>query len=201
MAQKPATTPIPVQLSTTEFTAFILPHLSMPCGQNIQTWLSPRNSTHLSFPPTGARNRLFLWALRGPPALRNAGVAWALAGIPETGSAENPHAGQRPVTDDPGRQKAGHSADPGPTRGPRPIGGHPLPARDAVGGYAPCGPGRPGSGAPPSRPSRGVPIWHVPALRRVCRRGLPVEAVRRRTSLPPRCPTTRSSGYPPPGSG
>ena len=28
--QKPATTPIPVQLSETEFTAFILPHLSMP---------------------------------------------------------------------------------------------------------------------------------------------------------------------------
>ena len=28
--QKPATTPIPVQLSATEFTAFILPHLSMP---------------------------------------------------------------------------------------------------------------------------------------------------------------------------
>ena len=29
-AQKPATTPIPVQLSEPEFTAFILPHLSMP---------------------------------------------------------------------------------------------------------------------------------------------------------------------------
>jgi transposase len=29
-AQKPATTPIPVQLSETEFTAFILPHLTMP---------------------------------------------------------------------------------------------------------------------------------------------------------------------------
>ena len=29
-AVKPATTPIPVQLSDTEFTAFILPHLSMP---------------------------------------------------------------------------------------------------------------------------------------------------------------------------
>jgi transposase len=29
-AAKPATTPIPVQLSDTEFTAFILPHLSMP---------------------------------------------------------------------------------------------------------------------------------------------------------------------------
>jgi transposase len=29
-AQQPATTPIPVQLSETEFTAFILPHLSMP---------------------------------------------------------------------------------------------------------------------------------------------------------------------------
>src|SRR6266581_4308950 len=28
-AAKPATTPIPVQLSETEFTAFILPHLSM----------------------------------------------------------------------------------------------------------------------------------------------------------------------------
>jgi transposase len=27
---QPATTPIPVQLSETEFTAFILPHLSMP---------------------------------------------------------------------------------------------------------------------------------------------------------------------------
>jgi hypothetical protein len=27
---KPATTPIPVQLSEPEFTAFILPHLSMP---------------------------------------------------------------------------------------------------------------------------------------------------------------------------
>ena len=30
MAAKPATTPIPVQLSETEFTTFILPHLSMP---------------------------------------------------------------------------------------------------------------------------------------------------------------------------
>ena len=29
-AQQPATTPIPVQLSEPEFTAFILPHLSMP---------------------------------------------------------------------------------------------------------------------------------------------------------------------------
>jgi transposase len=29
-AKKPATTPIPVQLSETEFTEFILPHLSMP---------------------------------------------------------------------------------------------------------------------------------------------------------------------------
>ena len=29
-AQKPATTPIPVQLSEQEFDAFILPHLSMP---------------------------------------------------------------------------------------------------------------------------------------------------------------------------
>ena len=29
-AQKPATTPIPVQLSETEFQEFILPHLSMP---------------------------------------------------------------------------------------------------------------------------------------------------------------------------
>jgi transposase len=29
-AAKPATTPIPVQLSETEFTAFLLPHLSMP---------------------------------------------------------------------------------------------------------------------------------------------------------------------------
>jgi transposase len=30
VAQQPATTPIPVQLSATEFTACILPHLSMP---------------------------------------------------------------------------------------------------------------------------------------------------------------------------
>jgi hypothetical protein len=29
-APQPATTPIPVQLSENEFTAFILPHLSMP---------------------------------------------------------------------------------------------------------------------------------------------------------------------------
>jgi hypothetical protein len=29
-AQQPATTPIPVQLSENEFTAFILPYLSMP---------------------------------------------------------------------------------------------------------------------------------------------------------------------------
>src|SRR5918912_2953210 len=29
-AQQPATTPIPVQLSEPEFSAFILPHLSMP---------------------------------------------------------------------------------------------------------------------------------------------------------------------------
>jgi hypothetical protein len=29
-AQKPGTTPIPVQLSEPEFTQFILPHLSMP---------------------------------------------------------------------------------------------------------------------------------------------------------------------------
>jgi transposase len=30
LPQKPATTPIPVQLSENDFTAFILPHLSMP---------------------------------------------------------------------------------------------------------------------------------------------------------------------------
>ena len=30
MTAKPVTTPIPVQLSEPEFTAFILPHLSMP---------------------------------------------------------------------------------------------------------------------------------------------------------------------------
>jgi hypothetical protein len=30
IAAKPATTPIPVQLSDSEFAAFILPHLSMP---------------------------------------------------------------------------------------------------------------------------------------------------------------------------
>jgi transposase len=30
LAQKPATTPIPVQLSGTEFQQFIFPHLSMP---------------------------------------------------------------------------------------------------------------------------------------------------------------------------
>src|SRR6266849_10271472 len=30
LAPKPVTTPIPVQLSATEFTAFIFPHLSMP---------------------------------------------------------------------------------------------------------------------------------------------------------------------------
>ena len=29
-AKRPATTPIPVQLSATEFHEFILPHLSMP---------------------------------------------------------------------------------------------------------------------------------------------------------------------------
>jgi transposase len=29
-AAKPATTPIPVQLSESEFTAFIFPHLSLP---------------------------------------------------------------------------------------------------------------------------------------------------------------------------
>jgi hypothetical protein len=29
-AAQPATTPIPVQLSDVEFTAFILPHLAMP---------------------------------------------------------------------------------------------------------------------------------------------------------------------------
>jgi len=29
-AQQPATTPIPVQLSASEFEAFLLPHLSMP---------------------------------------------------------------------------------------------------------------------------------------------------------------------------
>ena len=29
-AQQPATTPLPVQLAEPEFTAFILPHLSMP---------------------------------------------------------------------------------------------------------------------------------------------------------------------------
>ena len=33
------------------------------CGQNIQTWLSPRHSTWLSLSPSGASNRLFLWAL------------------------------------------------------------------------------------------------------------------------------------------
>jgi hypothetical protein len=30
ITEKPATTPIPVQLSASEFTQFILPHLSMP---------------------------------------------------------------------------------------------------------------------------------------------------------------------------
>ena len=30
ITEQPATTPIPVQLSTSEFTQFILPHLSMP---------------------------------------------------------------------------------------------------------------------------------------------------------------------------
>jgi transposase len=30
MAHKPVTTPIPVQLSETEFTAFLFPHLAMP---------------------------------------------------------------------------------------------------------------------------------------------------------------------------
>ena len=30
MTQSPATTPIPVQLSEPEFSAFIFPHLSMP---------------------------------------------------------------------------------------------------------------------------------------------------------------------------
>jgi hypothetical protein len=33
MPEKPTTTPIPVQLSESEFTQFILPHLTMPkCG-------------------------------------------------------------------------------------------------------------------------------------------------------------------------
>jgi hypothetical protein len=37
LAKKPATTPIPVQLSATEFHQFILPHLSMPkCGPRCQ---------------------------------------------------------------------------------------------------------------------------------------------------------------------
>jgi tetratricopeptide (TPR) repeat protein len=31
-----------------------------PCGQNIQTWLSPRHSTQCSLSPTGSSNRLFL---------------------------------------------------------------------------------------------------------------------------------------------
>jgi hypothetical protein len=46
-AAKPATTPIPVQLSETEFTAFIFPHLSMPkrgpkCKLDLQA-LAPVN--------------------------------------------------------------------------------------------------------------------------------------------------------------
>ena len=40
--QKPATTPIPVQLSEPEFEAFILPHLSMPKRGQVQTGLLPR---------------------------------------------------------------------------------------------------------------------------------------------------------------
>jgi hypothetical protein len=82
----------------------------------------------------------------------------------------------------------------------RPIGAHLLPVRDAVGGSGWCGPGRPGSGALPSRLSRGVPGWHAPALRRVGRRDLPVGAVQRRISIPPHCPTTQSCRHPPPGS-
>ncbi len=44
-AQKPATTPIPVQLSATEFTTFIVLHLSRPkrgpqCKRKIATELS-----------------------------------------------------------------------------------------------------------------------------------------------------------------
>jgi hypothetical protein len=38
--QKPATTPIPVQLSEHEFTAFILPHLSMPNGSLEQAFIA-----------------------------------------------------------------------------------------------------------------------------------------------------------------
>ena len=42
-ASKPVTTPIPVQLSEPEFTAFILPHLSMPKrGPEVQTGLLSR---------------------------------------------------------------------------------------------------------------------------------------------------------------
>jgi len=39
-ASKPATTPIPVQLSAIEFHAFILPHLSMPSVDPMHTRLS-----------------------------------------------------------------------------------------------------------------------------------------------------------------
>jgi hypothetical protein len=52
-AQKPATTPIPVQLSETEFTAFIFPHLSMPrrgpkCKrESIQIWGSCRGAVRV----------------------------------------------------------------------------------------------------------------------------------------------------------
>jgi hypothetical protein len=54
------------------------------CGQNIQTWLSPRNSTRLSLSPSGASNRLFYGRCEGP-TFRNAGVVWTLAGLPVTG--------------------------------------------------------------------------------------------------------------------
>jgi hypothetical protein len=57
---KPATTPIPIQLSETEFPTFIVPHLSRPKRGEVHTGLLPSLQPH----PVGA---LYGEAVEVPP--------------------------------------------------------------------------------------------------------------------------------------
>ena len=69
-AEKPATTPIPVQLSDSEFTAFILPHLSTP-----QRGPKCKLGSHRVF-------NLILWVLY-------TGMQWKCLPVPKGSSTAN----------------------------------------------------------------------------------------------------------------
>ena len=58
-APKPATTPIPVQLSEPEFEAFILPHLSMP-KRGVMYLVATDNLSGPLSPGLTGRNRPFI---------------------------------------------------------------------------------------------------------------------------------------------